>query len=67
MTFTPDMLGDVLVGEAIESHEDHPRPLGDGLGTGAGAHDGLEDGLLPLRDDELVPSLAWFRLPVLSL
>ena len=36
MTFTSDLPGDVLVGEAVERQEDHPCPLGDGLRAGPG-------------------------------
>ena len=53
MAFTPDPPGDVLVGEAVEGQKNDPRPLGDGLGTGAGTDHRLKDGLLTFRDDEL--------------
>jgi hypothetical protein len=53
MTFTPDLPGDILVGEAVEGQKNHPRPPGDGLGTGAGTDHRLKDGLLSFGDDEL--------------
>ncbi len=53
MAFTSDLLGDVLVREAVEGQEDHACPLRDGLGTGAGPGHEVQDGLLPFGDDEL--------------
>ena len=53
MAFASDSRGDVLVAEAIEGQEDHPRPLGQGLGAGTGPGHGSQDGLLAFGDDEL--------------
>jgi hypothetical protein len=53
VAFTSNLLGDLLVGETFEGQEDHPSPLGEGLGTSAGTGHGLEGGLLPFGDDEL--------------
>jgi hypothetical protein len=53
MTLAPDVLRDVLIGETVESQEDHPDPLGNGLGTGAGTNHGAQGILLPFRDDKL--------------
>src|SRR5215218_4533053 len=50
MTFTSDIPGDVLIGEAVEGQEDHPCPLGDGLRTGPGTCHALQDRLLPFGD-----------------
>src|SRR4051812_21210830 len=53
MTLAPESRGDVLVGSAAEGREDYPCPLRDGLGAGARAGHGQEDGLLAFGDEEL--------------
>ena len=53
MAFTVEALRNGFIVQAVDGKQDHACALGEGLGTRAGAGHGLQDLLLPFRDNDL--------------